>query len=395
MPSLHALQEFWSHLQAPFQLSNPIALLLLVLIVPTLLLWGRLTRSLPHPDITMHEKIRTVSWPRRFCQALIVAVIALWSIALSHPMTPRAVEQISVDSRAFMLCFDHSGSMNSQVKDKEARQLVADQLDQWNNEQIEKRKRFPKLYERRPFVKEVVAPEGPTRFQLARYFSGIFLDGRPYGDRCGAILFNDQADVKWIPTLNVPFVKKLLYSEKFEFGGGTNFDGPKKPGEPDGVIQVCIDTFNLIDDDGVELCPEKTRIFVLISDGEAGISEGQNGTVNRFAPLVEAMKKDPTKRIRIYAFVIGEKAQMENDYTKQLRRFCEAVNGPGYPDAVVLATHGPGVAKAFRHLSATEKSTVKTETRITHHDVSRPFVQAGSGLFVLFLIAGWRFRENI
>ncbi len=390
-----SLQELLSHLQQPFQLGNPLALLLLLLIPPTLLLWRRLTRSLPHPDIKMHEKIRAVSWMRRLCQTLIVLFMSLWVIALCHPMIPRAVQQVVVNSRAFLLCFDHSGSMDSKVPDPEARKLVVDQLDEWNRVQEEKRKRFPKLYGKKPFVKEVVDPAGATRFQLARYFSGIFLDGRPYGDRCGVILFNDKSDIKWVPTLNVPFVKRLLYSEKSEFGGGTNFDGPSKPGEPDGVIKACIDTFNLVDDLGVELCPETTRIMVLISDGEAGVSEGENGTANRFQALLEEATKDPSKKVRVYAFVIGDKAQMENATTKQLRKFVEAVNGPSWPNAVILATHGPGIAKAFQELNDTEKSTIKSETRISYQEVSRPFALAGTGFFLLFLIAAWRFRENI
>ena len=389
------LQELLSHLQPQFQLGNKFALLLLLLIPPTLLLWKRLSRSLPHPDIKMHEKIRAVTWMRRLCQALIVLFMTSWVIALCHPMVPRAVRQKVVNSRAFLLCFDHSGSMDSKVPDKEARKLVVDQLDEWNKLQEEKRKRFPKLYGKKPFVKEVVDPTGATRFQLARYFSGVFLEGRPYGDRCGVILFNDKSDIKWVPTLNVPFVKRLLYSEKAEFGGGTNFDGPNKPGEPDGVIKACIDTFNLVDDLGVELCPETTRIMVLISDGEAGVSEGENGTPNRFQALLDEAKKDPTKQVRVYAFVIGDKAQMENATTKQLRKFVEAVNGPDWPNAVILATSGPGIAKAFQELNDTEKSTIKTETQISYQEVSRPFAQAGTGFFLLFLIAAWRFRENI
>jgi hypothetical protein len=135
--------------------------------------------------------------------------------------------------------------------------------------------------------------------------------------------------------------------------------------------------------------------MVLISDGEAGVSEGENGTPNRFQALLDEAKKDPTKQVRVYAFVIGDKAQMENATTKQLRKFVEAVNGPDWPNAVILATSGPGIAKAFQELNDTEKSTIKTETQISYQEVSRPFAQAGTGFFLLFLIAAWRFRENI
>ena len=167
-------QELLSHLQQPFQLGNPLALLLLLLIPPTLLLWRRLTRSLPHPDIKMHEKIRSVTWMRRLCQALIVLFMSFWVIALCHLMIPRAVQQVVVNSRAFLLCFDHSGSMDSKVPDPEARKLVVAQLDEWNKVQEEKRKRFPKLYGRKPFVKEVVDP-AVGHAPRARYRHGSWL----------------------------------------------------------------------------------------------------------------------------------------------------------------------------------------------------------------------------
>ena len=336
----------------------------------------------------MHKRMHSSGWPFRLCQGLLVSALVCFAITLSHPRLKFTEQQEKLDTRAFWVCLDRSGSMNTQVPGNGLATVVQKQINDWHARRKAIRMTLPPELRTRLDEPEKVDPTGPTRFQLARYFSGELMNTRPKGDRFGVSIFNDMSDTKIIPSLDLRFVQQLLYDQQIDFGGGTNFDGPTGPNQPKGAIQECIDGFNLEDNDGNQLCPETTRIIMLISDGDAGISE------KRFAELLEQMQQDPKRPIRIYGFVIGAPDQMQNDNVKSLRRFTSQVNGPDWPDSVFLATDADQLDRCFKFFQTTEKTSTIAVTKVRYEDISRPWLVAGCLLLTLFGLVTWPLRIN-
>lgn len=360
----------------------------LVVLVPAL---NRLGHSVAHTYTGMH-KLPSVGWLSRFCKALFCACWISLSLSVSGLQMATSEKQDLFLSRDTIVGLDRSSSMDGVIEDKEMLRIITEFEAQEKKDLEALRARHPELFppdqpvdpqdeepeEKKQEKKE--EPKGPTRFQLARYAAIQFFDSRPKGDRSGMVVFDDEPYWVWPLSADINIVVMRTHSLRRKEGGGTNFEGPTESDSRVGAFQACIDHFN-------KLGQAKTRVMILISDGEAGISP------ERREQLLEQMKKEG-QEIHIYCLVVAEKAKMDNKDTQSLRDFTKEINPQGFPEAVIWAGDAKAMQKAFDDINTLERSAIKSEPVLRFADVSVYAAAVGCVFLGLFMAFAALFREN-
>ncbi len=374
-----------------------------ILIVP---LWRKLGHAMANTFGHGH-KIKSVAWPQRLCLTLLCLTWLAFTCAVAEPRVSQSVFTDSYDAREFVLGIDRSGSMFSW--DVEGAEL-AEKVHAWEKEvyarQLEKREKFPNIYPLPPEkpVEVQAGNEGKlTRYHLARYAAAQFVGSRiassaeakklgKLGDRAGMFTFDDEGYWAWplSSDLNIT-VRKIEGLLSRGIGGGTNFDGPDSSasfgGQQIGAFQACINHFRKWGQPGV-----KTKVMILISDGDAGISE------KRHEELLKQMTEEGLN-IHVYALVCGPRSQLENSSTQSVRKLIKAVNpdDPAHPEfqnAVIWAGDAQAMQDAFDLISRLEASTIKGEPTTQSRDVGHEFSLLVALLGALFVLSCATFREN-
>lgn len=382
---------------------DPLWLLVALLAVPLLVFWRRLSQAVANTFGHGH-KIKSVAWPHYLCGLLLFGMWLAFAGALAQPKVQTTVFNNAYQAREFVLGIDSSGSMFSMdVEGAELAQKVrAWEKDVYQRAQ-QKREEFPSLYPNPPEKPQEVQPGNEdrlSRFALARWAAVQFVQNRlesskearkqgKQGDRAGMFTFDDEPYWAWplSSDLNI-VIRKLEWLLNRSIGGGTNFDGPSDEGNQRmGAFQASINHFRKWGAKSV-----KTKVIILISDGDAGISE------KRHQELVRQMTEEGMT-IHVYALVCGPRTQLENASTESVRKLIKAVNPddpskPEFQQAVVWAGDGEAMANAFAMINRLEASTIEGEPSQQARDVRHQFILAGSLLGALFVLACAAFREN-
>lgn len=383
--------------------TQPLWLWLALAVLVIIPFWKKLGRALPNTFVAGHS-IRSVGWPGWATTGLLAAAWIVLSIAAAGPQLATTENRDSYKAREFQILIDSSGSMFSSDVDDEQTAL---DVRAWEatvfQKSLDRRAQFPMIYPVEP-QKPAEVREGEEgkieRFALARYAAAKFVQSRIesskdalkrnlQGDRVGIGTFSDDVFPAYPLTseLSIP-LKKIEQLFGVTSGGGTNFEGPT-PGNPRiGAFQYSINEFKRWG-----LPSVKTKVMILVSDGDAGISP------ERHQKLVEAMKSQNLE-IHVYALVCGAKTQVDNESTKSVRKLIAEVNPddalrPEFKNAVIWAGDGIAMQNAFDLINRLEKSVVEGEPVLVNKDVRRQFILLGSLLGGLFLVAAAYFRENL
>lgn len=382
-----------------------IAIAAVIVLVP---LWKRLRPALA-TTFGNRAKIKSVGWPSLVCTALFGLFWACLCIGMANPQLTETGYTETYQAREFQLLIDDSGSMFSwDVKDEKVAGTVHDWEKKVYERQVELFKKYPELFPIAP-KKPEEQPEWQkgrgelTRFSLARYAAYQFVlsrlalsedavkvHGAKQGDRVGMAPFDDSVH-GGVPITGA--MRVVLISIEDLLGeirsGGTNFDGPHSEGDfRMGAFQFAINQFNnkKLSKPGI-----KTKVMILISDGDAGISP------ERHAALANAMKnREGDAPIHVFFFVCGPKSQMENSATNSAKKLLKEVNPPEWKDEdyICWAGSGEAMAQAFGNINRLEASTVEGEPFPRKRDVSYEFVLASMLFGALWLVAAAAFREG-
>jgi hypothetical protein len=384
---MNSVMDVWSHL---FEVRYAQMHLLWLGLAALLLLplWKRLRRAVANTFGHGHN-IKSVGWPGWLCGFLLVATWVVLCAALARPQLPRTVYQDSYKAREFLIGLDQSGSMFSFDVEGEA---LKQEIEKWElqvrKEEAELRAKFPTLFPNPPEKLDPPQPgtEGKSsRFALGRYVGVTLTLSRPKGDRVGMFTFDDNP--YWVWPLSADkhvTVRKIAGMLNRRSGGGTNFDGPRPEDNyfNVGAFQACIDHFQ-------RWGQAKTKVMILISDGDAGISP------QRHEQLLAQMQREG-QEIHIYALVTGPKSQLTNSATESVRKLIRAVNPntPEYQDAVIWAGDQDAVSKALETINRLETSPIQGEPVTKYHDVAHEYILVGCALGALFLLCCAVFRES-
>lgn len=373
------------------KISEPQWLLLIFALVVLLPALNRLSHSVAHTYTGMH-KLPSVGWLSLLCKSLFAAFWISLSVAVAGLQVATSEQQDIFLSRDTIVGLDRSSSMDGVIEDKDLLAKI-EAFESAEKQALEElRARHPDLFSSdQPVNPEDEVPEekkpdqkkekkGPTRFQLARWAAIQYFESRPKGDRSGMFTFDDEPYFVWPLGSDINVVVERVHKLRRKEGGGTNFEGPTESDPRVGAFQACINHFN-------KLGQAKTRVMILISDGEAGISP------ERREQLREQMKKEG-QEIHIYCLVVAEKEKMDNKDTQSLRDFTKEINPKDFPEAVIWAGDAKAMQKAFADINLLERSVVKSEPVLRFHDVSVYGVAAGCVFLGLFMACAALFREN-
>jgi hypothetical protein len=374
-----------------------LALAVLVL-VP---LWKRLGHALAN-TFALGRNIRSVSWPGYLCTLLLIGMVLSFTVAMMGPTIATTEYTESYQAREFVLGIDSSGSMfAADVEGAELAKVVRAWEQDVYNRALQKREEFPTLYPNPPEKPQEVQNQEQNlqRFQLARYAAVQFVRSRMeasaeakkkgrQGDRAGMFTFDDEPYWAWplSSDLNIT-ARKIEGLMSRSTGGGTNFEGPTEGNPRTGALQATVNHFRKWGAKGV-----KTKVMIMISDGDAGISE------QRHQELVKQMKEEGLD-IHIYFLVCGARTQMENTSTESLRKLMKDVNPndasrPEFQKAVIWAGDAKAMQEAFDLINRLEASTVVGEPTTKQRPLRHQFALAGALCLALFIGACAVFREN-
>lgn len=319
-----------------------------ILVIPMIWYQSRRRNSIRHSGFSIQKDVKRVPLIGYAPTAFLVALMVLLAIAIARPQLPDVGEKEVIQTRDIVIATDISGSMSSEIQDPAQRKLAEGE-------------------EKKPGEEEVKI----TKIYVAEKAIEQFVAARPE-DRIGLMLFDDEVYYS-LPLSTDHKVIQLKNSGVRKYnGGGTNFDGDGVKGKM-GPLQAAINHFK-------ELGQAKTKILVMVTDGEASISE------ERFAELMEQLNE---LNIKIYTIGVGDSWAKGNTSTNSLRMITEASGG-----LAIAAGDAEQMREGFRTINALEKSTVEKETTVNHRDIYFYFLIAAVFAAILFLASAALIRED-
>jgi Ca-activated chloride channel homolog len=278
------------------------------------------------PSVSIQKNLPRLSAVRMLPQAFFLMALLATNCWLAQPVIPVLNETRSLERRDIFIAVDKSGSMDSIIEDAQGNSLG----------------------------RKIEAAAQALKFFVARR----------QGDRVGLAVFDDNTYLHWPLTDDLNVILKKADLIPAYAGGGTNFETVTGP------IQVAIDHWQ-------EYGQASTKVLIMISDGEAPISE------ERMTELARQMKEQGGK---IYFLGVGDTwtdpAKAESSQVQAIKKLIAELNGK------IFAVADPKqMIDAVSEIDTLEKSVVKVEVTTTFRDVSRYFGLAAC-LFLFLFIAG-------
>ncbi len=343
--------------------SNPVCLVLLVVVIP-ILTFGNLRRSsLVHTKVSLHKNLRATPLVARIPSAALVFAWTFMVLALSRPVLIEAHNTATIESRDIVISLDVSSSMDAAVPFPTAREQLCEQPQDLLVAQTGSNEPPPDG--------EVLPARTYSRLDAARDAALMFVACRD-GDRVGYQPFAERAFTGWPLTADLQIVYTMISLAGEYTGSSTNFDGPTGSSGKIGALQAAINHFN-------EIGHAETRVLVMVTDGEDTI------VTARYNELLEQMRE---MNIRIYVLGVGN--GWTQNSTQDLRRFVEALGG-----VVIPVTDADQMRAAFERIDQLEKSEVVIETAVTYREVYDWFLLACAIAFLAWLLSSALVYEDM
>ena len=329
----------------PFTFVYPLVLLLAALVLP--LEWLRRKRqpAVVHSEVSIQKNLKSyplIGWlPTIFFCGLLLAVVG----SLARPVVPEEHEHKSMETRDIVIAVDISGSMQSGNVGPPPANTT------WKPAQNGG-------YNANSYRPIDAAQDAVIQFVPSRQ-----------GDRVGLFFFDDKTFYAWPMTDELKVILRHASQIHKYNGNGTNFEGPTEGDSRAGPIQAALDHW-------VEYGQAKTKLLIMVTDGEAPISE------KRFEELATQMEKTGGK---IYVLGIGSSWSSPES---PIRKLVDRVGGKCF-----AATDSKQMQEVFTTIDQLEKSQIKVETLTTYRDVYHYFVIASLILLILFLGSVFITRE--
>lgn len=311
--------------------AHPLALLLVLVLVPILFSLHRRQRRLGHPLVALATVPQSMPVMAYLSRALLVVAWLSLSIAAAQPQV--LVKQgLERQTRDIVINVDVSTSMS----------LAVSGDNPYSSGGHEYR-----------------------RIDAARDAICKFIAARQ-GDRLALLEFSDKSFFVYPLTNNVPLLLKKCVHISDQLFGGTNFQGPFEGYPNRGAIQAPLDHFT-------ELGQAASKVLLIVTDGEAPINERRSA---------ELARRIEDQGVRLYVLGVGKEwtSGSANKWTQPLRRLVERVHG-----RIFAANDRDGFDKSMRELDALETSTVQVEKARTFEDIYCYFVLASIVAFLLYV----------
>jgi Ca-activated chloride channel family protein len=340
--------------------AHPIYLALLVLL-PCVLFVIRHRKALGHSQIDALDGINAVPLIGRIpgiCRNLFMVLIVL---ALAQPQTTQKISHTVVQSRAFVITVDVSGSMASELKDPDQQKFAQEKAGGSNTSQT------PVTTVARG---SNVKPQKPTRAMAAREGVREFLLHRAH-DLVALITFDDRcyySEPLGTPAAVLKKLDDILYS-----GGGTNFDGPSASSTEPGAIACSIQQL-------VEMKAPDSRVLIMVTDGEDDIDP------SRAEVLARAMHEEHVKM-----FVLGVGEDWKSDNKPDLQKFVER---PEIGGQVIRVGDARQMREAFDRIDKLERSNTEIETLEKSQELYPYFARPALILLIIWLCIAAYLRDK-
>lgn len=214
---------------------------------------------------------------------------------------------------------------------------------------------------------------GKSRLEVAKAAAARFIGGRP-DDRIALVCFARYPDLRCPFTRDHSALSKMLAGVTI-----VRADGPE---DATGIGTATALAAKLLRDS-----KSKSRVLVLLSDGEETVATAQTPT--EIAPL-HAAQLCRELDVRVYVIVVGTPGGPAPDGrlsidTGQVRRMTEECGG-----ALLQARDGAALASAYARIDAMETTPIGGE-RHRIEEKFLPFLAAA----VVMLLAAWALRATV
>ncbi len=342
--------------------ANPYMLLLIPVALTLLVIAMRRRKAFGHSQIKTQKDLRTFSLTGYIPAALLSAFVVILGLALARPVVPEYHQYTVTQTRDFCLAVDISGSMTGTIVDPEQVAIAKAAAE------------AAKAAGTTPDTATTAAEPKPlNRLNVAQSAVDDFVKQRA-GDRVCLMYFDDDSYYSWPLTSDLNTILKRNKRTSGYSGGGTNFEGPTENDPKSGPIQAALNHFK-------EFGQAKTKIIIVVSDGESNISE------KRYSELFTQMKNGGVK---LYVLGIAEGWVNASSMTKDLRRLAEESGG-----AVMVVGNAADMRKGVEQINALEKSRVEIEKTTSYKDVYQIFLLIGLIVGLLYFVAASAVREDV
>lgn len=313
-------------------------------LTPVLLRFRRRNQPvLINPSLPAQKNLRKIAWVGYMPAVFFAGFLLALGATLSRPVVQEVHETRVVETRDIGIEVDISGSMDG--KD------VGNGPPDWPAD--------------KPY----------SRLDAARDALRYFVPKRE-GDRIFIGIFNDKAFMHWPLTDDIKVINtKVELINKFT-AGGTNFQGPTQGEKNTGPIQAALNHWK-------EYGKAKTKVLVMVTDGEAPISDERMDEIVRDYKAVGA---------KIYVLGIGPEWTTDKPSSglDPIKKLVAALGGKCF-----AAGDLKQVQAAIDEINTLEKSHVELERSATYRDVYSPFAALAAILLVLFMASIVVTREHI
>lgn len=332
----------------PFQFVYPAVLALSLVAIPVLWLRKRRQTALAHPQVGMHTSLKGTPLLARLPGFFLTMAIVALAAALSMPVVPETKTTENIQTREIVIAVDMSGSMFSGVfAPQPPPNSVGVRYD------------------------DKGAPQPYQPIDAAVDATYTFVEKRT-GDRVALFVFDDDTYWHWPLTDDLKIVLRKAKLLNARSGGGTNFEGPTANDPKSGPFQAGIVHIR-------EFGKAKSRVLILVSDGESSISQQRMNELQ--AQLTEL-------NMKVYMLGVGSSYTngAENSSTKDVREFMSRLSTAGLGGRIFAVGNAAEMQNAFDTINSLEKSTVEKETTVTFKPIYPVFVLASVLCLLLFFV---------
>lgn len=337
----------------PFTFLYPLVLVLIPVVIP-LVLWLRKKRqaALAHPQVGMHTNLKGVPLVGRLPGFFLAIALAIVIATLANPVVPESKTTESMQTREIAIAVDMSGSMFSGTFAPEP--PPGSVGVRYNQDGV-----------RQPYQPIDAAVDATYSFVLKRMEAKT-------GDRVALFVFDDDTYWHWPLTDDLKIVLRKSKLLNAHSGGGTNFEGPTANDPKSGPFQAGIVHIR-------EFGKAKSRVLILVSDGESSISPQRMNEIQ--AQLTEL-------NMKVYLLGVGSSYTngSENSSTKDVRELMSRLSASGLGGRIFAVGNAAEMQAAFDTINALEKSTVEKETTVTFKPIYPVFLGFGVVFLLLFFV---------
>ena len=333
--------------------------LLVSLVAPVLVfLWHRRQPTLGHSSLRLHRNINERSILRVLPPLFFILAATSSAAALAWPHADQKLPARTINARYVLFAVDISQNMNETYADTETFGGYGNYGSSGSGSGLTGGTAPAQGC-------GTISDWGTRKLDVMAHAVCVVSDGLA-GNRFAVVTFDGAAYV------DLPFVsdeqiveRKARDLNQYLGDSNSNFDGPYAASqEGPGVFQVALDLIN-------KASLSKTRVVVMITDGDGSIDSGRRAQLTAYAKQLD---------VHLYLLGVGFDSAADDPPSNDVNAMTLALGGP-----VMDAAKSGDLSKLIAEIKQLPASPIPLDEKTTQHDIYQEFLLAAVLLWLAFL----------